>query len=187
MIHQLKTDLEQKNELDLKVTKLESSIVNSVTTMHNQEKEDMINKLKADLEQQQLSCLKTSELDTNLQTLNNHLEKLVTMNTDLSEKTTNKTIENTELVANEVHSTCEAVSKNNDTNVKINSNMSIIYENLRKHVRSVSIMNENVSKPDVRKPLIETSNRYEPLSFLNEENQNESQYVDYWKLPHKIY
>ena len=86
MIHQLKTDLEQKNELDLKLTKLESSIVNSVTTMHNQEKEDMINKLKADLEQQQLSCLKTSELDTNLQALSNHLEKLVTMNTELSEK-----------------------------------------------------------------------------------------------------
>ena len=84
--HQLKTDLEQKNELDLKVTKLESSIVNSVTTMHNQEKEEMINKLKADLEQQQLSCLKTSELDTNLQALSNHLEKLVTMNTELSEK-----------------------------------------------------------------------------------------------------
>jgi hypothetical protein len=41
LIHQLKTDLEQKNELDLKLTKLESSIVNSVTTMHNQEKEDM--------------------------------------------------------------------------------------------------------------------------------------------------
>ena len=54
--------------------------------MHNQEKEDMINKLKADLEQQQLSCSKTNELGTNLQTLNNHLEKLVTMNTDLSEK-----------------------------------------------------------------------------------------------------
>ena len=86
MVHQLKTDLEQKNELDLKLTKLESSIVNSVTTMHNQEKEDMINKLKADLEQQQLSCSKTNELGTNLQTLNNHLEKLVTMNTDLSEK-----------------------------------------------------------------------------------------------------
>ena len=86
MIHQLKTDLEQKNELDLKITKLESSIVNSVTTMHNQEKEEMINKLNADLEQQQLSCLKTSELDTNFQALNNHLEKLVTMNTDLSEK-----------------------------------------------------------------------------------------------------
>lgn len=46
----------------------------------------MINKLKADLEQQQLSYSKTSELGTNLQTLNNHLEKLVTMNTDLSEK-----------------------------------------------------------------------------------------------------
>ena len=86
MSHQLKTDLEQKNELDLKVTKLESSIVNSVTTMHNQEKEEMINKLNADLEQQQLSCLKTSELDTNLQALSNHLEKLVTMNTELSEK-----------------------------------------------------------------------------------------------------
>ena len=56
--------------------------------------------------------------------------------------------------------------------------MSTIYENLRKHVRSVSIMNENVSKPDVRKPLIETSNRFEPLSFLNDENQNESQYVE---------
>jgi hypothetical protein len=84
--HQLKTDLEQKNELDLKITKLESSIVNSVTTMHNQEKEEMINKLNADLEQQQLSCLKTSELDTNLQALSNHLEKLVTMNTELSEK-----------------------------------------------------------------------------------------------------
>ena len=54
--------------------------------MHNQEKEEMINKLNADLEQQQLSCLKTSELDTNLQALSNHLEKLVTMNTDLSEK-----------------------------------------------------------------------------------------------------
>ena len=107
-----------------------SSIVNSVTTMHNQEKEDMINKLKADLEQQQLSCSKTSELDTKLQTLNNHLEKLVTMNTDLSEKL-QKTIENTELVANEVHATCEAVSKNNDTNLKINSNMSTISENLR--------------------------------------------------------
>ena len=65
---------------------MEISIVNSVTTMHNQEKEEMINKLKADLEQQQLNCSKTSELDTNLQTLNNHLEKLVTMNTDLSEK-----------------------------------------------------------------------------------------------------
>ena len=64
MIHQLKTKLEQKNELDLKLAKLESSIVNSVTTMHNQEKEDMINKLKADLEQQQFSCSKTSELDT---------------------------------------------------------------------------------------------------------------------------
>ena len=64
MIHQLKTELEQKNELDLKLAKLESSIVNSVTTMHNQEKEDMINKLKADLEQQQFSCSKTSELDT---------------------------------------------------------------------------------------------------------------------------
>ena len=64
VIHQLKTELEQKNELDLKLAKLESSIVNSVTTMHNQEKEDMINKLKADLEQQQLSCSKTSELDT---------------------------------------------------------------------------------------------------------------------------
>ena len=50
MIHQLKTDLEQNNELDLKLTKLESSIVNSVTTMHKQEKEDMINKLKGDLE-----------------------------------------------------------------------------------------------------------------------------------------
>jgi hypothetical protein len=35
-----------------------------------------------------------------------------------------------------------------------------------------------VSKPDVRKPLIETSNRFEPLSFLNDENQNESQYVE---------
>ena len=161
----------------------------------------MINKLKADLEQQQLSCSKTSELDTNLQTLNNHLEKLVTMNTDLSGKLQNKTIENTELVANEVHSTCEAISKNYDTNVKINSNMSTISENLRKHVRSVNIMNENVSKPDVRKPLIETSNRFEPLSFLDDENQNESQYIeqkqydeiaskesyDYWKLPHKIY
>jgi hypothetical protein len=45
VIHQLKTELEQKNELDLKLAKLESSIVNSVTTMHNQEKEDMINKL----------------------------------------------------------------------------------------------------------------------------------------------
>ena len=56
--------------------------------------------------------------------------------------------------------------------------MSTIYENLRKHVRSVSIMNENVSKPDVRKPLIETSTRFEPLSFLNDENQNESQYVE---------
>ena len=56
--------------------------------------------------------------------------------------------------------------------------MSTIYENLRKHVRSVSIMNENVSKPDVRKPLIETSNHFEPLSFLNDENQNESQYVE---------
>ena len=99
------------------------------------------------------------------------------MNTDLSEKL-QKTIENTELVANEVHATCEAVSKNNDTNLKINSNMSTISENLRKHVRSVSIMNENVSKPDVRKPLIETSNRFEPLSFLNDENQNESQYDD---------
>jgi hypothetical protein len=54
VIHQLKTELEQKNELDLKLAKLESSIVNSVTTMHNQEKEDMINKLKADLEQQPL-------------------------------------------------------------------------------------------------------------------------------------
>ena len=64
---------------------MEISIVNSVTTMHNQEKEEMINKLKADLEQRQLNCSKTSE-DTNLQTLNNHLEKLVTMNTDLSEK-----------------------------------------------------------------------------------------------------
>jgi hypothetical protein len=64
VIHQLKTKLEQKNELDLKLAKLESSIVNSVTTMHNQEKEDMINKLKADLEQQQFSCSKTSELDT---------------------------------------------------------------------------------------------------------------------------
>ena len=128
--------------------------------MHNQEKEDMINKLKADLEQQQLSCSKTSELDTKLQTLNNHLEKLVTMNTDLSEKL-QKTIENTELVANEVHAICEAVSKNNDTNLKINSNMSTISENLRKHVRSVSIMNENVSKPDVRKPLIETSNHFD--------------------------
>jgi hypothetical protein len=51
--------------------------------MHNQEKEEMINKLNADLEQQQLSCLKTSELDTNLQALSNHLEKLVTMNTEL--------------------------------------------------------------------------------------------------------
>ena len=99
------------------------------------------------------------------------------MNTDLSEKL-QKTIENTELVANEVHATCEAVSKNNDTNLKINSNMSTISENLRKHVRSVSIMNENVSKPDVRKPRIETSNRFEPLSFLNDENQNESQYVE---------
>jgi hypothetical protein len=39
-------------------------------------------------------------------------------------------------------------------------------------------MNENVSKPDVRKPRIETSNRFEPLSFLNDENQNESQYVE---------
>jgi hypothetical protein len=39
-------------------------------------------------------------------------------------------------------------------------------------------MNENVSKPDVRKPLVETSNRFEPLSFLNDENQNESQYVE---------
>jgi Mg2+ and Co2+ transporter CorA len=65
------------------------------------------------ISQQQLSCSKTSELDTKLQTLNNHLEKLVTMNTDLSEKL-QKTIENTELVANEVHATCEAVSKNND-------------------------------------------------------------------------
>ena len=161
----------------------------------------MINKLKADLEQQQLSCSKTSELDTNLHTLNNHLEKLVTMNTDLSGKLQKKTIEHTELVTNEVHSTCKAVSKNYDTNVKINSNMSTISENLRKHIRSVSIMNENVSKPDVRKPLIETSNRFEPLSFLDDENQNESQYIeqkqydeiaskesyDYWKLPHKIY
>jgi hypothetical protein len=43
----------------------------------------MINKLKADLEQQQLSCSKTSELDTNLQTLNNHLEKLVTIYTEI--------------------------------------------------------------------------------------------------------
>jgi hypothetical protein len=39
-------------------------------------------------------------------------------------------------------------------------------------------LNENVSKPNVRKPLIETSNRFEPLSFLNDENQNESQYVE---------
>ena len=115
--------------------------------MHNQEKEEMINKLKADLKQQQLSCWKTSELDTNLQTLNNHLEKLVTMNTDLSEKQQKKLLKILSfIVANEVHSTCEAVSKNNDTNMKINSNMSTIYENLRKHVRSVNIMNENVSK-----------------------------------------
>ena len=56
--------------------------------------------------------------------------------------------------------------------------MSTISENLRKHVRSVNIMNENVSKPDVRKSLIETSNRFEPLSFLNDENQDESQYVE---------
>jgi hypothetical protein len=37
VIHQL-IGLELELELDLKLTKLESSIVNSVTTMHNQEK-----------------------------------------------------------------------------------------------------------------------------------------------------
>ena len=163
LIHQLKTELEQKNELDLKLTKLESSIVNSVTTIHNQEKEDMINKLKDDLDRQQLSCLKTSELDTKLQTLNNHLDVLVKTNTDLSEKL-QQTIENTELVANEVRLSCAAVSKNNDTNLKMNSNMSAICENLRKNVRSASITNDKVSRAD-RKSLIETSNRFEPVSF----------------------